>query len=183
VSSESGKAPRRRLKVFQAQLGFYDVVVAAPSQAAALAAWGTHQNLFAEDQARLAKDDAAIAAALEHPGTPLRRAAGSNGPFSLEPGLPEVPALPRPKGAARAKPAKAPARSSKPAPDRRALDAAETRLKSVNDRRVAEEADFDRRREALEAEDERSRQAWSKARAEAERAVEKARATYRKAGG
>jgi hypothetical protein len=175
------KAPRRRLKVFQAQFGFYDSVVAAPSQAAALSAWGTRQNLFAEGQAKLAEDTAAIAAALDQPGTPLRRAAGSDQPFSLQPGLPDVPAEPRAKRPARAKPAKA--RPSKPPPDRGALDAAEARLKRVNDRRVAEEADFGRRREALEAEDERSRAAWSKARAEAERAVDKAHAAYRKAGG
>jgi hypothetical protein len=37
-------------KVFQAQFGFYDTVVAAPSQVAALRAWGIHQNLFAGGQ-------------------------------------------------------------------------------------------------------------------------------------
>jgi hypothetical protein len=175
------KTPRRRLKVFQAQFGFYDSVVAAPSQAAALRAWGTRQNLFAKGQARLAEDATAVAAALDHPGTPLRRAAGSKQPFNLRPGLPDVPAGPRAKSAVRGKPAKA--RPAKPLPDRGTLDAAEARLKAVNDRRVAEEAAFDRRREALEAENERTRRAWSKARAEAERAVDKAHAAYRKAGG
>ena len=53
--------------MFQAQLGFYDSVVAVPSQPAALRAWGTHQNLFAQGQAWLATDQAAIKAALEHP--------------------------------------------------------------------------------------------------------------------
>ncbi|HEX3367639.1 hypothetical protein [Phenylobacterium sp.] len=177
------KTPNRRLKVFQTQLGFYDSVVAAPSQAAALRAWGTRQNLFAEGAARLAADNAAVAAALDHPGTPLRRAVGSKAPFSLEPDLPDAPTTPRRNGAAPAKTAKAPAGSSKRPPDRRALDAAEARLGAINDRRVAEEADFDRRREALEAENERARQAWAMARAEAERAVERARAAYRERGG
>jgi hypothetical protein len=181
------KAPRRRLKVFQAQFGFYDSVVAAPSQPAALSAWGTRQNLFAEGQARLCEDDAAVAAALAHPGEPLRRAVGSKRPFSLEPGLPDVPAAPQRKGPGRAHDAEAakPARVKppKPAPDRDALDAAEARLKAVNDRRVAEEADLEQRRAALDAQDAQSRKVWSKARAEAERAVDKARAAYRKAGG
>ena len=35
-----------KLKVSQAQFGFFDTVVAAPSQAAALRAWGVNQNLF-----------------------------------------------------------------------------------------------------------------------------------------
>jgi hypothetical protein len=50
------KAPGRKLKVFQAQFGFHDSVVAAPSQTAALRAWGTRQNLFGEGQARLTED-------------------------------------------------------------------------------------------------------------------------------
>ena len=62
------KTPTRKLKVFQAPFGFFDTVVAAPSQAAALRAWGTQRNLFATGHARVATDEAAIAAALEHPG-------------------------------------------------------------------------------------------------------------------
>ena len=57
----------RKLKVFQAQFGFYDTVVVASSQTAALLAWGTHQNLFASGEAKVATDEAAVAAALEHP--------------------------------------------------------------------------------------------------------------------
>jgi hypothetical protein len=174
---------RTRLKVFQAQLGFYDSVVAAPSQAAALKAWGTRQNLFAEGQARVIDDPRTVAAALVHPGQPLRRAAGSSEPYGLEPGLPQVPKLARPKGAPAAKPAKTPAPKPRPAPDRRALDKAEAQLKSVNDRRIAEEADIARRRDLLDAEDERARRNWSTARAAAERAVEQARAAYEQAGG
>jgi hypothetical protein len=68
------KGARRRLKVFQAQIGFYDTVVATPSQAAALRAWGVRQDLFAAGQARIADDAQAIDAALAHPDTPLRRA-------------------------------------------------------------------------------------------------------------
>ena len=59
-------------------------MVAAPSQAAALRAWDTHQNLFASGDAKVATDGAAIAAALEHPETPLRLAVGSTDPFQLE---------------------------------------------------------------------------------------------------
>jgi hypothetical protein len=49
------KTPTRKLKVFQAPFGFFDTILAAPSQAAALRAWGTHRNLFA-DGARQARD-------------------------------------------------------------------------------------------------------------------------------
>src|SRR3954465_14317900 len=90
------KSSKRKLKVFQAQFGFFDTVLAAPSQAAALRAWGTHRNLFATGHAKVATDEAAIAAALEHPGTLLRRAVGSNEPFALVPtSLPQIPDLPK----------------------------------------------------------------------------------------
>jgi hypothetical protein len=86
------KPPARRLKVFQAQFGFFDSVVAAPSQASALRAWGAHQDLFASGHARPATEEAAVKAALEHPGAPLQRAVGTRDPFLLQPaGLPNVP--------------------------------------------------------------------------------------------
>ena len=86
----------RKLKVFQAQFGFYDTVVAAPSRAAALRAWGTRQDLFASGDATETSDAAAIAAATAQPETPLRRAVGSTDPFALEPtNLPKVPDAPK----------------------------------------------------------------------------------------
>jgi len=86
----------RKLKVFRAQFGFHDAVVAAASQTAALRAWGTRQNLFASGEAMVTTDEAAVAAALEHPETLLRRAVGSTDPFQLEPAsMPKVPDAPR----------------------------------------------------------------------------------------
>ena len=103
-------SPSRRLKVFQAQFGFFDTVVAAPSQAAALRAWGVNQNLFASGEAKPTTDEAAVAAATAHPETPLRRAVGSSEPFALEPtSLPAVPDGPKKtatKPVAKAKPPK-----------------------------------------------------------------------------
>src|ERR1051325_950041 len=95
-----------RLKVFQAHLGFFDTVVAAPSRAAALKAWGSRQDLFRDGQAKPASDPDAIAAALAKPGLVLRRPVGSNVAFSENPGLPQVP-----------KAAKKKAPEKKPAPD------------------------------------------------------------------
>src|SRR3569623_1181065 len=70
-----------QLKVFAAPQGFYETVVAVPSQKAALEAWGTRQNLFAEGMARVETDPAAVKAALAHPGQVLRRPAGGAGEF------------------------------------------------------------------------------------------------------
>jgi len=140
----------RKLKVFQAQFGFFDTVVAAPSQAAALRAWGTRQNLFPSGEARVTDDEAAVKAAIEHPETPLRRAVGSNDPFELEPtSLPKVPDAPKrplPRATTKAEPPK----KAKPPADRSKLDAAEAAVRDLDERRKAEEAGFRREEEALE---------------------------------
>ncbi len=74
------KTGRRHFKVFSTQIGFHDVIVAAPSQKAALAAWGVRQNLFASGKAIDTKDlDKAVA--LEAPGELMARPLGSNKPF------------------------------------------------------------------------------------------------------
>ncbi|HEY2177285.1 MAG TPA: hypothetical protein VGH15_01765 [Caulobacteraceae bacterium] len=84
-----------RLKVFQARLGFYDTVVAVPNQPAALRAWGVHQNLFADGQAGLANDKAAIEAAVARPGTVLKRPVGAEGKFEVDPATLPEPLSPR----------------------------------------------------------------------------------------
>ena len=175
--------PGRKLKVFQAQFGFYDTVVAASSQAAALRAWGTRQNLFASGEARLATDEAAVAAALAHPETLLRRAVGSTDPFQLEPAsLPKPPDAPRRATAKMAGASKAAAKPRPPA-DRSPLDAAELALRKLDDDSKAEEAEFRRRQAALDAAVTAAQSAYVASRKTAVAAVSKARDAYRKAGG
>ena len=173
------KTRGRSLKVFQAQFGFYDSVVAAPSQAAALRAWGTHQNLFADGQAQPATNEADVAAALEHPEKPLRRAVGSNEPFSLEPtSLPTMPDLPK-----RQKPRVKPALPTQPAADRSKLDAAEAALRALDEGREHEEEDLRREEKALKEKQAAAQTAYVKARGQAKADVLARRTEYRKAGG
>lgn len=177
------KPVKRRLKVFQAQFGFFDTVVAASSQAAALKAWGVRQNLFASGDARLTTDDAAVEAARAHPETPLRRAVGSNDPFQLE-----AASLPKaPEAAQTASPgrSRAAAKAPKPAripPDRSALDAAEAMLKRIDDDRKAEEAALRREADALQARAGAAQAAYVDARKIATAEVVAARSAYRKSG-
>jgi aryl-alcohol dehydrogenase-like predicted oxidoreductase len=174
------KARNRPLKVFQAQVGFYDTVVAAPSQAAALRAWGIHQNLFSDGQASVCSDARAVKAALAHPETPLRRAVGSQDAFCLEPtGLPIVPDGPKKARSApetKSEPAKPPA-------DRFKLDAAERALRKLDDDRNREEAKLRRRQDELDAETAAARTNYVAARKAATAAVVGARTAYREAGG
>jgi hypothetical protein len=174
------QAKARKLKVFQTQIGFYDTVVAAPSRPAALRAWGVHQDLFAAGQARVMTDDAATAAALRHPGTPLRRPVGAEGPFELEAAtLPSMPDVPKP----RAKPAKRAATpGTKPPPDRTKLTAAEAVLRDLDQQRLREEGELQREQDALDRRTEAAQQAYVAARKRASAAVASARQAYRKAG-
>src|SRR5215467_80381 len=70
-----------KLKVFRTHLGFYDLIVAAPSQKAALEAWGAGSNLFAQGFAGAVTDPALTQAALAKPGVVLKRQFGSRGEF------------------------------------------------------------------------------------------------------
>jgi hypothetical protein len=171
----------RKLKVFQAQFGFFDTVVAAPSRAAALRAWGVRQDLFAGGQARVTDDPQAVEAALAHPGTPLRRAVGSHDPFALNAKLPKVPDLPQGAPKAKAKPRAA--LPAKPPADRSVLDAAVSALRKIEQDRKREEADLVRRQEALDQKREAAQTGYMEARKALAVAVAKARHAWRKAGG
>ena len=178
----------RKLKVFKAQFGFYDSVVAAPSQAAALRAWGAHQNLFAGGEATLVTDEGTIAAALAHPETPLRRAVGTTDRFELEPSslpkLPDAPRAPAAKGS-EAKPFKAEPSKAKvrPAADRSKLNAAEDALRVLDEDRKREEAELHREEADLEARRSKAQQAYTDARKAATESIGAERETFRKAGG
>ncbi|WP_343699199.1 hypothetical protein [Caulobacter sp.] len=166
--------------------------MAARSQAAALEAWGTRQNLFAEGKAAVTDDADAIAAAMAHAGIPLRRAVGSRDPFSLAPGLPDVPDDPRRKTPA----LKVVARTREPPadrardvapkprpPDRSALNAAQARLAAINAQRLDEVARLAERRAALDTEDAAARRRWIAERKAAQAAVAQAQRAFRAAGG
>src|ERR1700759_1539382 len=78
----------RKLKTFQASIGFFDLTIAAPAMKAALEAWGSKTNHFHQGFAKESDDPQIIAATMAKPGVVLRRPVGSNGSFSEHPGLP-----------------------------------------------------------------------------------------------
>src|ERR1700712_3170834 len=79
----------RKLRTYQAPLGFFDMAIAAPSMKAALKAWGADSNLFHQGVAKEADDPKVIAATMSKPGIILRRPVGSNGPFKEDARLPK----------------------------------------------------------------------------------------------
>jgi colicin import membrane protein len=70
-----------KLKVYTANLGFYEVAVAARSQKMALAHWGAKRDLFREGIAKETNDPKAVDAAMRKVGMVVRRPIGSTGAF------------------------------------------------------------------------------------------------------
>ncbi|HEY1629946.1 MAG TPA: cell envelope biogenesis protein TolA [Rhizomicrobium sp.] len=137
-----------RLKVFRDHIGFHDTIVAAPSQKAALEAWGAKPSEFAHGFASITEDKDAVAAALAHPGQVLRRPFGSHEGFAVDPKPPKAPrvsakANKAKAGAERARKAKAAAKAREEA--RKAKQAREAELREIE----AEEAALRKRRKAL----------------------------------
>src|SRR5687768_4472344 len=75
-SPASGRGGKK-LKVFRTPIGFHDAFVAAPSQKAALEAWGSDSNLFAAGVAEVVTDPKLMKEPLARPGEVVRRLRGS----------------------------------------------------------------------------------------------------------
>ena len=143
---------KQKLKVFRTATGFYDAYVAAPSQKAALAAWGSKHDLFARGVAELVEDPALTEEPLAQPGVVIRRSRGTADEQLAALG----PALKRTtKRAKLPDEPKAPIRRKekpkpfKPKPDRSALDEAERRLAKLEERHVEELAELERKKTDL----------------------------------
>jgi len=70
-------ARKQKLKVYRTPIGFHDAYVAAPSQKAALVAWGADADLFARGVAETVSDEALTREPLEQPGVVVRKLRGT----------------------------------------------------------------------------------------------------------
>jgi hypothetical protein len=71
-------ARKQKLKVYRTPIGFHDAYVAAPSQKAALKAWGADVDLFARGVAEAVDDEKLSEAPLKDPGAVIRVPRGSS---------------------------------------------------------------------------------------------------------
>jgi hypothetical protein len=183
------RAPK--LKVYRMAVGFHDAYVAAPSQKAAAAAWGSGTDVFARGEAELVTDPALTAEPLARPGEIVKRLRGTAAEQIAA--LAQTPALATPKRAkaaqtsARApRPAKPPPPKPEPRPSRAALDAAEAALaeaearhsealQAIEERQTA----LDRERAALTAKHEAERERLQARQAKAETAYQEAMRRWR----
>lgn len=137
-------ARAQKLKVYRTVAGFNDAYVAAPSQKAALEAWGSERDLFARGIAELVTDPALTAEPLASPGVVVKHSRGTT--------TEQINAMPAPEPRttrrrdsdhteASIQPRK-PKPAPKPKPTSAKLEAAETALETVT-------ANYDGRVKAL----------------------------------
>ncbi len=149
----------RALKVFRTAIGFHDAYVAAPSQKAALAAWGTDKNLFARGAAEIVTDPALTKIPLAQPGKVIQVVRGSTAEH-----LGALGKTVRPKAKASERPRAKPGRvkpQRPPKPSREAVRLAEQALQAAEQRAGQRLARLALREKALDAERRRLERALS----------------------
>jgi hypothetical protein len=147
------KERKQKLKVFRTPIGFHDAYVAAPSQKAALEAWGVDSNIFAQGLAEQVDDPKLAAEPLANPGKVFKRVRGS-----ADEHFAELERAPSRKKAAKAEAETGniaelkPKSKPKPKPTREELDAAEEALEKAEKRQRKAVRKIDEKIQALEQE-------------------------------
>lgn len=142
-----------KLKVFRTSVGFHDAYIAAPSQKAALEAWGSDKNLFAMGAAEVVTDPKLTKAPLASPGEVIRLTRGSLSEHLTAASRQSPPKKPRPAPEPeKPDPPKTRGAKPKPRPSRERLDQAEAAIASARSDAEAEIAELERREEALRRE-------------------------------
>ncbi len=131
----------RTLKVFRTAAGFHDAYVAAPSQKAALEAWGADRNLFGTGMAEVVTDPRLTKAPLAKPGEVIKVKRGTE--------RDHLAALPKRSPKPRAKPSPDTA-VVRPRPRRTALDRAERAVQAAEAARDKDVEQIDREIAALQ---------------------------------
>ncbi|MGS1017007.1 hypothetical protein [Allosphingosinicella humi] len=191
-----------KLKVYRTPIGFHDAYVAAPSQKAAIEAWGSDKDVFQRGRAELVTDPELAKEPLANPGKVIKRLRGTEAEQIAALGETEAaPSAPRrkpgPRSAARTGPRLSPGNGKtetkakpppkpKPRPSRARLDEASQALAEAEARHEAalgalreREAALARERKALETKQDAERERLEARRDKAEAAYEEALRRWR----
>ena len=176
--SPTVKGRGAKLKVFRTPIGFHDAYVAAPSQKAALEAWGTTVNLFARGTAEQVTDAKLMKAPLERPGEVIKVLRGSE--QEQIKALGKVPAKGKRRGGdkAGAPPPTPPLKGRGERPSRAGVEKAEKALQAAEQRHAQAIARIKAEVEALERKRREAEEAYRAERRKLEEGVEEARERY-----
>jgi flagellar motility protein MotE (MotC chaperone) len=138
---------RQKLNVYSTPIGFHDAFVAAPSQKAALEAWGASTNLFSQGSAHVVTDPKLTKVPLQNPGQVIKVSRGSNAE-QLAALVKREPPKRMAEHEIEIVPKKAKIRA--PQPNRSALTRAEAALGKLREKQESELARLDKEIAALE---------------------------------
>ena len=167
------KARKGKLKVFRTPIGFHDAYVAAPSQKAALEAWGSDSNLFASGAAEQVAEPELTEVPLARPGEVIKVLRGTKAEQVAA--LGEVAGKPADK---KGGPAAKAAKPKKEKPSRAALDGAEEELDALARAQAKELAVVDKEIEAIERRRRELKRRQARELGEVEEKAERERARY-----
>ena len=164
-----------KLKVFRTPIGFHDAYIAAPSQKAALEAWGADANLFARGVAEVVTDPQLTKEPLAKPGEVIRKLRGT--------AAEHVAALPKSVKKLKSKAAEIEAVPSKRRPkarppSRSKVTAAEKAVAEMEARHQAAEEELAKRERALAHEREQLDKRHGREARKLRRAADEARDAY-----
>ena len=151
--SGPGRRDTRRLKVFRTPIGFHDAYVAAPSQKAALEAWGADANIFAQGIAEQVTDPELMEEPLASPGKVIKRVRGTTDEHFAALAKQTAPKKSPSTGSAGPPPLQKQGRKAggpKPRPSRDELDAAEHALEKAEKKQRKKLVELDEKIRELE---------------------------------
>jgi hypothetical protein len=173
------KAKRnQKLKVYSTPIGFHDAFVAAPSQKAALEAWGASTNLFSQGSAHVVTDPKLAKVPLQNPGQVIKVSRGSHAE--------QLAALakqqsPKRKSEPEIEIVAKKAKKRAPKPNRAALTKAEDALEALRNKQDAEMAKLEKEMDALERRRREVQRRHERERAKAQERVESEQDKYQDA--
>ena len=148
MAKSKSRARKGKLKLFKTVIGFHDAYVAAPSQKAALEAWGASTDLFSANLAERIDDPAVCEAAFDKPGTIITAKRGTTKEWTER-------AKPEPKKPSRTDTARKAVEKRMAALEKRhakSLAAIDLQIDSLREKRDAIERKFADDRDKLRAE-------------------------------
>jgi hypothetical protein len=162
-----------QLKVYRTPIGFHDAYVAAPSQKAALEAWGADADLFARGIAEIVTDPRLMKEPLAKPGVVIRKARGT--------AAEHIDALPKPKSKGRSAGTRRAASPKAPRPDKANMAAAEKALSDAESRQGGERQVIAKREQKLADDKRKLERAHEKEMRALQRSFDRAKEEYQRA--
>jgi hypothetical protein len=145
---------KQKLKVFRTPIGFHDAFVAAPSQKAALEAWGADSNLFAQGVAEQVSDPDLTKVPLENPGQVVKVLRGTR---AEQLAALDEQKLPKRKGAPPAEIVPLQPKKRAPKPSREPVEKTEEALAKLEDRHAGQVDELEKKLRDLRRRHERER--------------------------